>query len=96
MPSVNKEDEDTHLIAEALGEPYQFSASFENYDPKSLPRFLEAMHIATVNNVEIEGIREVVETIPVRNDMAHWSCQDHVIEILIALEQAKPLTPTTE
>lgn len=93
---VFNEDEETRWVVEALGEPHQFTASSDDYDPKSLPRSWKSIHVVRLNDVEIEDIQEVVETVSVRNDLAHWNCQNYVIEILNALEEAKVVEITLD
>lgn len=93
---VFKEDEETHWVVEALGEPYSFTASSDDYNPKSLPRSWRNIHVVRLNDVEIEDIQEVVETVSVRNDLSDWNCQSYVIDILDALEVAKVVNVTPD
>ena len=90
------ETEDTHWVVEALGEPHQFAASSEDYDPESLPRSWKRIHVVRLEHAEVEDLQEVVESIPIRNDLAYWNCQGCVIKILDGLEEAKIVEKTSE
>ena len=50
------EDEDTHRVFETLGEPYQFTASSDDYDPALLPRSWKCIDVAHLTGVEIDDI----------------------------------------
>jgi hypothetical protein len=68
---VYNENEDTHCVFEALGEPYQFTSSSDDYDPKSLPRSWKNIFVCRLNNVKMGDVRDVVDAVPVRNDLTH-------------------------
>lgn len=92
---VYDENQDTHWVVEALGEPYCFTASSDDYDPKSLPQWWKCIDISRLEHVEVEDLQGIIESVPIRNDLAYWNCQDYVIEILDALEEAELVKKTS-
>jgi hypothetical protein len=49
---------------------------------------IELLYLCQVDASKIEILKDIAYATPIRNDLADWTCQDYVLEVLANLEEA--------
>lgn len=78
------------LVIEVIGEHPNFEPLISSVRAEEFPgrSFLSRHFLGVVCQDDIPGIIEVVKGVPLDNETVQWDCQDYVLEILDALEEA--------
>lgn len=54
---------------------------------RSTGRHLRDIIVGTINDQDVQKLRDLVEAAPVGNETVHWNCQDYVIENIDMLHE---------
>ena len=74
------------LIRDVVGNPTGFTRNRTGGVKPEFPRhFRERIEVAYIDDVL--AFEEVMDSVPVQNDVAHWSCQDYIMEALGKLHE---------
>jgi hypothetical protein len=78
----------THKLFETAGEQNQLDTQENDAPPE---RVVKSIIVGYSPSDSLPTIRDAIRTVEVQNDVFSWDCQDYVIEIMDALEEASLL-----
>jgi hypothetical protein len=80
-------DTDTSTMYEVVGEPTSFRRNtLHDRRPESTTRFVRLIHVCEFDGAAATAdAKQKLEDQEIHNDVAHWSCQDFVLEALEGL-----------
>lgn len=86
--ALHLEDGLEHNIYEVLGEFPDFKPNvITGKKPDHTIRHQRSLFVYEINTPDLPGFREAVASVEPEKSVAHWNCQDYVIEILDLLEE---------
>ncbi|KAJ5958916.1 uncharacterized protein N7479_006066 [Penicillium vulpinum] len=57
-------------------------------DARSSSALIELLYLCQIDASKIEVIKNIAYATPIKNELADWSCQDYVLDVLKRLERA--------
>ncbi|OQE37828.1 hypothetical protein PENCOP_c009G02057 [Penicillium coprophilum] len=63
-------------------------------DARNSTSLVELLYLCQINVAKVETIKTIAYATPIRNELADWSCQDYVLDILRRLERALIINAT--
>ncbi|KAJ5481553.1 hypothetical protein N7475_000365 [Penicillium sp. IBT 31633x] len=86
---LEADNNDDKTIIQVLGARQKYFPNIRTRaDARSSSSLIELLYLCHIDVSKFENIKNIAYDTPIRNDMADWSCQDYVLDILTRLESA--------
>jgi hypothetical protein len=73
------------IIRDVVGRPGRFERNrADNVLPENSGLYRERIQVGDIDDVR--AFEDVLDSQPILNDVAHWSCQDYIMEALVELK----------
>ncbi|MCJ1339755.1 hypothetical protein MMC09_005046 [Bachmanniomyces sp. S44760] len=79
--------DEEHMIYEVTGETPDFKRNIVSGSPISDSLHARSIYVYDINTIDLPTFRSSVTVVELDNSVAHWNCQDYVMEILEKLEE---------
>lgn len=74
------------MILEATGQHHYLGRHVVNARPESSRTYMAKLCVSVLGKDDVQSVNDIVKSVKVDNDTIEWDCQDHVLEVLDALE----------
>jgi hypothetical protein len=75
-------------IFHVMGSDGNFRYDTKNTNARRSQSLLELVYLGEVKASDADRIEDIARRLPVQNNMSGWNCQDYVLDLLEALEEA--------
>ena len=84
-------------IIQILGARQKYFPSIRTpSNPRDLNSLIELLPLCQIDMSKVESIKGIADATTIHNELADWSCQDYVLELLDRLETAGIISATDE
>ncbi|KAJ5383819.1 hypothetical protein N7517_001730 [Penicillium concentricum] len=86
---LEADNDDDKTIIHVLGARQKYFPNIRTpSDARNSSSLIELLYLCQIDASKIEIIKNIAYDTPIHNEMADWSCQDYVLDILERLEDA--------
>ena len=75
------------ILLNALGSEGRFRFEESIEDARKSSSLLEMIELCKVDSTQIEQIKVIARSMPIKSHVPGWNCQDYVLELFEALEE---------